>query len=176
MPLGSVDYAQFFLASPPDIVELECLELFHTNFTQEFRICRNCDINSTIQVTQTAGFFTGDRVYTYYPVSVDRANSTTDLDQNITLTFGDLGTLLPAQMDSVSAEAGFNKKPILVYRTYRSDDLTQELFGPLTLEVRSISFNRSGCVIEAKAPLANKSRSGEIYTRNRFPMLEGIIR
>lgn len=174
MPTGSTDYAEFFLASPPNITQLECVEIFHTNFSQVFRLNRNSLV--PITVTQTAGFFTGDFEYIYCPMTVSPLSSSTDLDQTIKITFGDLGEILPAELDLVSAAGGFFRKPIMTYRTYRDDDLTQELFGPIILEIQSISFNQDGATLDCKPPVANRARSGEVYTVDRFPMLEGTLR
>lgn len=174
MPVSDQSYAEFFLGSSPAVVQYECVELFHTNFSTVFRAVRNHP--GPLTVTQTQGFFLGDRVYTYVPMQISPISSSTDLDQKIKIDFGDLGTLIPDQLDLVSAENGFSKKPIMVYRTYRSDDLTEELFGPIELEVVNIAFSREGASLECQAPIANQARSGELYTTYRFPMLETLLR
>lgn len=42
------DYSEFFLASPPSVVKLDCLEIAHTNFSQAYRIVRNAPDGVTV--------------------------------------------------------------------------------------------------------------------------------
>jgi len=97
------------------------------------------------------------------------------LDQSFTFTLGDLGELLPKELDAVASANGFSEKPRVVYRTYRSDDLTKPLFGPILLEVESFAFNREGASFTAKAPSLNINKTGEVYRLERFPMLRGFL-
>ena len=96
------------------------------------------------------------------------------LDQSFTISLGDLGEILPAELDAVATADGFDEKPVLIYRTYRSDVLTAPLFV-ITLEVESFTFNEQGAVFEAKAPSLNINKTGETYTFARFPMLRGFL-
>jgi len=176
MPVGSTDYATFFLGTSPDIVQIECLEIFHTDFSEVYRVHRNAG-HGTITVTQVfAIFLAGDYDYTYLPMKITPLGSSTDLDQSIRIQFGDLGEILPQELDNVSAENGFSQKPLVAYRTYRSDDLTQELFGPVVMEIQNITFTKEGATFECRPPVANHARSGELYLTERFPMLEAITR
>jgi hypothetical protein len=88
---------------------------------------------------------------------------------------GDLGEIVPVEMDNIRAEDTFDELPVVVYRTYRSDDLSTPLYGPIELEVKNFAFDRTGCTFEAKAPSLNVSRTGETYTLPRFPMLRGLM-
>ena len=75
----------------------------------------------------------------------------------------------------MASQDGFSEKPRVVYRTYRSDDLTRPLFGPIVLEVDSFAFNREGSTFTAKAPSLNINKTGELYRLERFPMLRGFL-
>jgi hypothetical protein len=88
---------------------------------------------------------------------------------------GDLGEIIPMELDLVEQADGFLTKPTLKYRNFRSDDLENVLYGPVTLEIKTFSFNREGCLFEAKAPSLNVSKTGEIYSLDRFPMLRGML-
>lgn len=115
-----------------------------------------------------------DFAYTYCPMKVKPLGAQTDLDQSLEITLGDLGEILPAELDRVAAGNAFNVKPIVIYRTYRSDDLTAPLFGPVNLQVDGITFTHEGAAFNARATLFNITRTGEVYDLQRFPMLEPL--
>lgn len=163
-------YAEFFLNSKTSVVQLETLEISHPNFTKIYRIVRNAveGVTLTLENAQVATF-------DYYPLQIENAGVRDDLDQAIKINLGDLGEVLPKELDEVSSNDGFGIKPIVVYRTYRSDDLSRPLFGPVTLEVSSFAFNREGSTFEAKAPSLNVNKTGELYKLDRFPMLRGFL-
>lgn len=163
-------YSEFFLSSAPNIVQLELLEISHPDFSQIYRFVRNSTLDVEVTHEGPAGPFT----YTYQPLGIKRLGSSGDLDQEIEVTLGDLGTLLPQELDLVSLNNGFEIKPVVVYRSYRSDDLAQPLFGPATLEVDGITFNREGSVFRGRAASFNLARTGITYRVARFPMLEPL--
>lgn len=163
-------YAEFFLKSKSSVVQLETLEISHPNFTKTYRIVRNA-VEGTTVTLENGSLATFD----YYPLQIENAGVRDDLDQSIKINLGDLGEVLPKELDEVSSNNGFGIKPIVIYRTYRSDDLTRPLFGPVTLEVSTFAFNREGSTFEAKAPSLNINKTGEIYSLDRFPMLRGFL-
>lgn len=163
-------YAEFFLKSKSSVVQLETLEISHASFTKVYRVVRNAVQGLTAKLE------TGESVtFDYYPLLIENAGVRDDLDQAITVNLGDLGEVLPKELDEVSSNDGFGIKPTVVYRTYRSDDLTRPLFGPVVLEVTSFAFNREGSTFEAKAPSLNVNKTGELYKLDRFPMLRGFL-
>lgn len=163
-------YTEFFLNSKSSVVQLETLEISHPNFTKTYRVVRNAveGITATLENGNSATF-------DYYPLQIENAGVRDDLDQSIKINLGDLGEVLPKELDEVSSNDGFGIKPVVIYRTYRSDDLTRPLFGPVTLEVSTFAFNREGSTFEAKAPSLNINKTGEIYSLDRFPMLRGFL-
>lgn len=163
-------YAEFFLNSRSSVVQLELMEISHPNFTKVYRIVRNAvkGITVTLETGATAAF-------DYYPMRIENNGSKDDLDQSFTITLGDLGEVLPKELDSVASSQGFDVKPAVTYRTYRSDDLSRPLFGPVLLEVESFAFNREGSTFTAKAPSLNINKTGERYKLERFPMLRGFL-
>ena len=98
----------------------------------------------------------------------------TDLDFGLLIEFGDLGELLPNDLDAVTTANGLFTEPTLIYRTYRSDDLTSPMVGPIELSVKSFSFNENGATFEAGSDNANSQTTGELYTVSRFPMLRAF--
>lgn len=163
-------YTEFFLNSKSSVVQLELLEISHPNFTKIYRVVRNAveGVTVTLETGQSAQF-------DYYPLKISAIGARDNLDQALTINLGDLGDVLPKELDEVSSASGFGIKPTVVYRTYRSDDLLRPLFGPVLLEVESFAFNREGSTFEAKAPSLNINKTGERYKLDRFPMLRGYL-
>lgn len=163
-------YSEFFLNSKSSVVQLELLEISHPNFTKTYRIVRNAVEGVTVTLEDAS-----IQTFDYYPLRITGTETRENLDFSLQIDLGDLGEVLPPELDAVSSASGFETKPIVKYRTYRSDDLTAPLFGPLVLEVKSFSFNREGSTFEAKAPSLNVNKTGELYKIDRFPMLRGFL-
>lgn len=165
-----MSYADFFLNSRATVVQLECLEIRHSAFSKTYRIVRNAVGGVKVKHECGCGY-----TYEYYPCSMRLSGPSDDLDHVLTVNFGDLGELLPLEMDNVRLYDSFREFPSVEYRTYRSDDLSAPLYGPLLLEVRKINFTREGVTFEARAPSLNSSKTGERYSIARFPMLKGLL-
>jgi len=164
------DYSEFFLSSKSSIVQLELLEISHPDFTQTYYIVRNATNGVTVTLEDLSV-----QEFTYYPLKITNVGNREDLDFGLRIDLGDLGEVLPVEIDAISSASGFETKPTIKYRTYRSDDLTAPLLGPYTLEVDAFSFNREGSSFEARAPSLNINRTGELYKIDRFPMLRGFL-
>lgn len=167
----STRYNNYFLNSKTNVVQLETIEITHPAFSKVYRCVRNA--TKGITATLEGG---GTAVFDYYPMKISAQHAHEDLDQSITISFGDLGEILPIELDRVMTYAGgLDIKPSLKYRVYRSDDLSRPLYGPLVLEVEAFNFDRYGATFEAKAPSINMTKTGEIYNIARFPGLVGFI-
>ena len=170
LPSGE-EYIDFFLNSKSSIVELELIEIEHPLFSQIYRVVRNAvdGVTVTLENGDVADF-------EYYPLALDASAVREDLDFAIKIKLGDLGEVIPKEIDNVSAvNSGFSSKPTVKFRTYRSDDLAKPMYGPIVLEITEFNFNREGAEFEAKAPLLNISKTGEVYTLDRFPMMRGFV-
>jgi hypothetical protein len=163
-------YAEFYLSSPSSLVMLECFEISHSDFSQTYRIVRNNTLGCTVKHEDAQSY-----VYQYVPTKITASSCQNDLDYTLRIDFGDLGEILPLELDRIQAGDGFQEKPKIVYRTYRSDDLTSATFGPIDLEVKSFTFNKTGCSFEASAPTANSHATGLIYNLTDYPMLRGLL-
>lgn len=164
------EYTEFFLNSKSSVVQLETLEITHPDFTKDYRIVRNATAGVTVTL-ETAEV----KSFDYYPLRIVGTGTRDNLDYGLKIDLGDLGEVLPTELDAVSDANGFVVKPTVIYRTYRSDDLAKPLFGPLLLQVTAFSFNRTGSSFEAKAPSLNVNKTGEIYSLDRFPMLRAFL-
>lgn len=164
------NYSAFFLNTPSSVVQLELLEISHPSFTKVYRIVRNA-INGVTVTLEDSSVHTFD----YYPLQITPTTASDDLDQALKIDLGDLGQVLPTELDAVAAAANFKVKPTCKYRAYRSDDLTAPLLGPLSFVISEISFTKQGASFNAGAPKLNISSTGEIYSMDRFPGLRGFI-
>lgn len=163
-------YTDFFLKSKSSVIQFELLEISHPNFTQTYYIVRNAVDGLTVKLETLAVVH-----FEYYPLQINIGKSSDDLDQVISINLGDLGQVLPKELDAIRAAGGFNVNPTVKYRTYRSDNLDEPMLGPVLLEVESLSFNQDGVSFEAKAPSLNTNKTGENYKLARFPMLRGYL-
>lgn len=164
------DYSEFFLNTPARVVQLELLEIFHPSFSKIYRIVRNDRKGITVTLE------TGEVVaFQYYPLKITKSNTDDTLDQIFQIAIGDLGELIPNEIDRVLEAGTSNIKPTLFYRVYRSDDLTVPLLGPLRLEIIELPMSRDGSSFAAQAPSVNRNQTGEIYDLTRFPGLRGFL-
>lgn len=159
------DLTEYFLNRTADVGRYECLTISHPSFSKVYNIVRNARLGISAEATE----------YEYYPLEITSIGARPNLDSGFKINMGDLGEIIPIELDAVAADDAYDVKPIVVWRTYRSDDLTQPLQGPVTLEIKDFAFKREGCSFEAKAPSLNNNRTGELYSLTRFPMLRGLV-
>ena len=163
-------YSEFFLNSLASVVQLELLEISHPNFTQTYRVVRNAVDGVTVTLEDAS-----THAFDYYPLRITANETLDNVDFSVQVDLGDLGQVLPSEVDSVSSAGGLDVKPTVKYRLYRSDDLTSPMVGPYLLQVDSFNFNKNGSSFTAKAPSLNVVKTGELYKIDRFPMLKGFL-
>lgn len=163
------DYAEFFLSSPPSVVALDCLEIAHPDFSQTYRVVRNATEGVTVTHEDAA---TED--YAYFPARIMPMAANDDLVQSLQVNLGDVGDIIATEIGNIWGANGLGTRPTLTWRVYRSDDLTAPIHGPFELEIVNVTTSKEGCAFEARAPELNASRTGELYTVTRFPMLRGF--
>jgi hypothetical protein len=163
-------YSKFFLNSRSNVIELETLEISHPSFSKTYFIVRNsiAGLTATLEDGRVITF-------DYYPVRITPMAASDDLDQAIKIEFGDLGQILPTELDRINVAGTFGTKPVVKYRTFRSDDLSQPMNGPVLFEISDMPFSKDGVAFEAGAPKVNYNTTGEVYTNDRFPMLRGFL-
>jgi hypothetical protein len=174
---------EFFLSSSPAVRQLDLLEITHPNFTQDYRIVRNAYQRLTELVPGTPRFGVtvdhesggGTFEYEYCPMSVKPMGAGADLTQQLSVTLGDLGTIITKEIAAVTLANKMDVRPTLKFRCYRSDDLSEPILGPVTLELKDVTRSAQGTSFNAIAPLLNVSRTGVLYTVEQFPMLRGFL-
>ncbi|MEC7118979.1 MAG: DUF1833 family protein [Pseudomonadota bacterium] len=164
-------FAESLLNRPAAVVMLECLEVSHPSFTQTYYIVRNAPDGVTVTHEDAT---THD--YVYYPVRIDRGSTTDDLDQSLSISLGELGTVLPSEIDLVLSGIFADIKPLVTYRVYQHTDLSQPVFLIEPLEVSSMSRDSAGVTtFTAKAQELNNTKTGELYTVELYPALRGFL-
>lgn len=164
-------FTDYFLNSRSDAVQLELFELTHPAFTQAYRVVRNARDGVVVDLSPTELAVPFD----YYPAQIRALGANDDLEAAMQIDFGDLGEVLPLELDAVEAAGAFLIKPVLRYWAFRSDDLSEPIYGPILLEVTNIASNDGGARLDARAPQLNANRTGELYRLDRFPMLTGVL-
>lgn len=162
-------YADFFFRSPSSVVQLELFELTHMSFSKTYRIVRNAVAGVRAYVDSAY------QTFDYYPLKVTGASDSGNLDCSVKFELGDLGDVLPKEVDRLIAADTLGVKPRLRYWVFRSDNLAQAIYGPLILEVKIFTFTKAGAAFEAVAPSVNVNKTGESYTVDRFPFMRGFL-
>lgn len=161
---------EFFLNAPARVVQLETISIHHPSFSRSYYIVRNARLGIRARLEDAS-----EVDFEYYPLVISRAGTNGTLDQVFQITLGDLGELVPQEIDRCVAADTLHIRPSLVYRSYRSDDLSNILVGPVRLQVSEIPMTREGTRFEAKPAVVNMSTTGELYTLERFPGLRGFL-
>jgi hypothetical protein len=168
-------YAEFFLNCPARVVQLELIEISHPNFSQDYRVVRNKVGGAKAWVVPIGGSPAAEMQFDYYPLRITSKGDRNDLDYGLQIDLGDLGDIVSGEVDNVAAADGFGTKPKMRYWTFRSDDMTSPLFGPVSLEIPALPMTNMGTSFEAAAPALNSNRTGEMYLISRFPTLKGTL-
>lgn len=168
-------YAEFFLNCPARVIELDLFEISHPNFSKIYRLVRNKVGGVQASVVPLEGGAAAAQTFDYYPLRVTSKGVRNDLDYGLQIDLGDLGDIVSAEVDNIAVADGWDVKPTLRYWTFRSDDLTSPLFGPITLTIPALPMTNMGTSFEAVAPSLNSNRTGEMYLISRFPMLKGTL-
>ncbi|MCS3505020.1 DUF1833 domain-containing protein [Achromobacter sp. JUb104] len=168
---NDAQYIDFYFGAPQSTAELETLEISQPAFSQVWRL----------QSQYRGGFWarleSGELVFwQYVPMRLRQLDDRGNLDFGISVTLGDLGEILPDEIER-ARQAGTLRTfpPTVRYRAYRSDDLETPMVGPVTLQARKIVRNRDGAQCDSMAPQTNVTKTGMLYRTDLFPMLLGYL-
>ena len=164
------DY-EFYLVGNPQAVRLQLVEIAHPAFTQTFRFVRNHALGVT--VTHENGV---SAHYEYLPIPVQKGKSSTDLEQTLTITIGDVGEIIPKQIDLIRKSDLFALiRPIVNYREYYSDKLGEPCLVGSNLEVTDYSLQKQGVVFKCQAKDIANTKTGSTYNLDSHPLLRMVI-
>jgi hypothetical protein len=122
------------------------------------------------------------RAYKFVPISFNIPSVSADMVSSVVFNVSDLnkdGTSLGSNIsirNLVDSVPDGDTRPLLIsvyiYISYPDGTFSGVAEGPYELEVTDITFTDIGCSFTAKSPDAVYASCGEIYTVERFPMLE----
>ena len=161
--------SEYFLNSASNIVQIEAIQISHSSFSQDYRIVRNYIDGVTLRVDGQ------DKFFEYYPLKISQVGVRDDLDFGLSVDLGDLGEIIPEEIDNVMSNNNFSEKPILKYWAFRSDNLINPIEGPIDLEITSVSSEKRMSSLVAVAPFLNVNITGQTYKLDDFPMLVGFL-
>lgn len=160
----------FFLNTNSNIFAYQTVEITHSAFTQDYYLVRNNSNGITATDENSISKF-----FQYCPLRLVLGGQKTTTENFIELELGDLGEIISAEIENIKALGDFTEYPQFTYRSFRSDDLTQPLEGPITLLLSDVALSEEGAKIKARSINLNTNRTGENYTLERFPMLRALL-
>jgi hypothetical protein len=162
-------YINFFSNAGRDEIMVQTIELSHPNFSQTYAL-QNVSYSPITVTTEN-----GSLVCQPCPMDIKRLNSSADLEQNLSVTIGDVGTIISEEILRVMQADGNLTKPVCKYRAYSSKDLATIVLGTFVLEVQDVSPTEEGSVLNIAPPNLNAAGTGEVYDDTEIPMLKGFI-
>lgn len=164
------DYVSFFFDSPSSVPPLDTLEISHPAFSRVYRLVRNAPFGLDAKLEDGT-----DVHFEYCPLRIRDSGERSTLDYGLSVDLGDLGEIIPDELERARAADQMRIRPTVKYRVYRGDKLDKPMLGPIRLEAPQISRTREGASFDAVAPSLNLNRTGEFYTVDRFPMLLAFL-
>lgn len=116
------ELSDFFFTSPPAAVRFQLLEIYHPSFSTTYRLVRNATGGVYVE-HENEEFPT---FYQYIPMRLEEIGSDNSMDQSLEVTIGDLGELIPTELELASSANTLHIKPTLTYREYRSDSAAMQ--------------------------------------------------
>lgn len=163
----------FFFNSTRATSMIEGLHISHPSFSREYFVVRNPNPWMRVQPLGHGGGVVQE--YQYLPLRLRPMESRGDLDFGIGVDLGDLGEIIPDELQRARDAGTHHIRPTAIYRAWRSDRLNEPMEGPIKLQVDQITRTRDGATFDAIAPHLNLTRTGETYSLERFPMLRGFL-
>ncbi len=166
---NSADFVGFFFGSQ-NVPQFDTLEITHPSFSKAWYLVRNNTYGLDAKLE------TGVAVqFEWCPMRLSSLEDFGSLDYGMNVTLGELGEILPEELERARAADTLRIRPTVIYRAYRADQLDRPMIGPIRLEAQAISRTREGAAFDAVAPSLNVSVTGELYRTDRFEMLLGFL-
>lgn len=167
----SPQYVDFYLGSSSAVFELHTLQVSQSSFSRVYHF----------QPYYREGLWLRDesgeqQFFEWMPMRLEPLEERGDLGFGLTVTLGDLGEILPDEIQRAREAGTLVTDPAVVrYRIYRSDNLDAPMYGPITLQAKTITRSGQGAQFEAKAPQINATKTGMVYRTDLFPTLLGFL-
>jgi len=160
----TAELRDFVLSGPAAAAYVDTVELSHVSWSQSYRVVRNVSPSLDVVLEDLS-----PATFTYYPLNVNRVPAKEGLNLEFEVNFGDLGGVLPAELDRMRAAGTLYIRPTIKYRVFRSDSpSTGPIIGPWEFEVYTLTFSISGATLAARTRASSSARTGILYTARRF--------
>lgn len=166
MPTALEKYEDYVLNNPVGERIVEVIEISHPDIEPIYLAREPESLTVTLEdnsIVQTKGV----------NMVISRASSEDDLDEKFAFDIEDIYG--EAQDILSNIEVNDNTSLNIIYRLYMASDLTEISIGPYVLQVTNISFTKGRFSMQAESPSLVRSRTGELYTYDRFPMLRAFL-
>ena len=169
------DIKDFHLDSSPSIASLETLEVTHSLWPTPIRIVTNHEdgVEATLE--------TGETVYfEFAPLLINNGTTSDDLDQNLNITLGDLGEIVPPLIKQIRASDS-DEYPQVTYRAFAFDtsSMTFAKDKPVDIKkglfVEQMSRDHQATTFDAKTPDKNTVKTGRPYSPDYYTDLKGLL-
>lgn len=171
--------SEFILNNSSSAIKIETIQIWHSSFL-------NDDVNSTPHdfwlcanfenlVATSFPYLDIPIHWQSLPMKISFSSDSEDLDQAIKIEIHELGQIFCEQLLRICADNKQANKPEIYYRAKRSDNLNENMIGPLYYKVSKVSCKSDGVIIEANSRLLNNSRTGSTYNVTDYPMLNSVI-
>ena len=166
--MADQDLLDFFFNSDSDTFLYETLELTDDPTVQGDQLFVR---NSITGITATTEF--AEQEFTYLPMRFTVASIANNLDFGINIEMGVSDAFAVSTYVKSWVQSGADK--YVTWRTYRNDDLTTMVQGPISLSIKNVTVKDNMMQVTARSKDLNRNRTGEIYTFERFSGLKGFL-
>lgn len=146
---------------------IETIEIKHSLWPIALRYLVNVD--ATLMLKHDGMY----HEYTYMPLKIQKGAASTDLDQKVSITVGDLGQVVPDLIDLI-LDAESLESPSFIYRMYMSTNLDAPIQTISNLHIVDGSTSDEGSTFQAEAQKLNVTGTGLIFEKDYFPSLIGF--
>ena len=168
--MANLKEMDYWLRGRHDDVRLECIEIKHPSFSRDYRFVRNHA--DGVRARHEDGVY---RDYEYLPMTVRAAKAADDLQQSFTMGIGDVGEIVPNEIDRLRRGTHRTVRPVVNYRVYLTSDLANPMNSVRGLEITDNQPQKQGAVFACKARELNKTDTSVIFTTNLLPTLAGFF-
>jgi hypothetical protein len=161
-------------SNPPELIVYDTLELIHDAFEGVPVRCVNgatSDMNFTLEIG--APFNSGASVlFQAIPFHAERPEFSEGKPPECQITVDGVGEEVSEYLEEA---VHLRSDMTVIYRQYRSDDLTELCFGPVQFQMKSVKLIGSKITGRAMlADLTNRKFPNLVYTYDEFPGLQNV--
>ena len=167
--MANIKEMEYWLRGRHNDVRLECIEITHPSFTKHYRFVRNHA--DGVRVKHENGLWYD---YEFLPLTIKPAKSADNLQQIFTIGIGDVGDIMPREIDRLRRGTHSTVRPTLNYRVFLTSDLTEPMTSVRGLEITDNQPQKRGAVFSCQAKELNKTSTGILFTIDLFKSLRGF--